>query len=685
MSKDQAQEQLQNALTTTFLANLAFLCEYDNNLYLKVDELSKMINEGIYKEKYQLEFIETEGDFDIYDHKNKRYLYNKKPKSWNDKIVNSFQLDEKNSILTLEENLYSGRTIGMDMSVKYHLENLKDGNDLTLNQVSEYVNIIKNDSRKKKLKKLKKVIFLGSLLGRHIHRIATKFESDIYVLAESNLEIFRLSLFVTDYSILARNTGVIFSIMEDSYTFEKKIVNFLQVNPFDNYLIKLSTTDFNIKEYLDSTLSAVLNTKPSSFDYNRILYSFVRNVSLQFNNSNNILLTKRLSDEFTLLNTVPILFIGAGPSLDENIDWIRDNQYKFYIVTIGSSVKKLLLNKIKIDMIFTLDPQYDTLNNIQFDDETVKLLDNTIIMASIITDNRIINKFKKENIFIYEVFHNFHKENNIYSVSSVGEQSIALLLEMNVKELYLVGLDFALNQDTGNTHSSGTSGITKFDLKKKNIVNNREIYGLRTRTFEVKGNLLKKVYTTGVYSGSIYALNNIFSDINKDVNIYNLSKHGAAFVNTIPIKQKDIIISNSLLCKIDKNKVIKSLLKNSVRSLPSNEINILENEVKYIKQVMKEEIFRIKEKKFNSYDMFYINVINMLVKLTTFRDGSDILTIMINNHTQILFNYFGSYFNDVKVKNEDKKVDKIKIIYTRQLEDLLTDYINYLIKIINYK
>ena len=53
----ESQLQLQNALTTTFLANLAFLSEYDNDLFHRVDELSRMIEKGVYKEKYALEFV----------------------------------------------------------------------------------------------------------------------------------------------------------------------------------------------------------------------------------------------------------------------------------------------------------------------------------------------------------------------------------------------------------------------------------------------------------------------------------------------------------------------------------------------------------------------------------------------------------------------------------------------------
>ena len=94
----EAQIQLQNALTTTFLANLAFLSEYDNELYHRVDELSQMIEKGTYKEKYKLDFIEASGDFDVYDVMNDKYLYDKNPKRINNTLIEKVQFDENNSI-----------------------------------------------------------------------------------------------------------------------------------------------------------------------------------------------------------------------------------------------------------------------------------------------------------------------------------------------------------------------------------------------------------------------------------------------------------------------------------------------------------------------------------------------------------------------------------------------------------
>ena len=95
----EAQIQLQNALTTTFLANLVFLSEYDKDLYHRVDELSRMIENGTYEEKYHLEFIMEDGDFDVYDVVNEKYLYDRKPTKRNEELINKINFDIKESIL----------------------------------------------------------------------------------------------------------------------------------------------------------------------------------------------------------------------------------------------------------------------------------------------------------------------------------------------------------------------------------------------------------------------------------------------------------------------------------------------------------------------------------------------------------------------------------------------------------
>ena len=134
----EAQIQLQNALTTTFLANLAFLSEYDNELYHRVDELSRMIEDGSYQEKYALEFNMQDGDFDIYDILNDKYLYNKNPKKFNDNLVRNTELDIKNTIINIAQYFNIKTDVDIDKSKRFELNTINELNSLTYCDIQEY-------------------------------------------------------------------------------------------------------------------------------------------------------------------------------------------------------------------------------------------------------------------------------------------------------------------------------------------------------------------------------------------------------------------------------------------------------------------------------------------------------------------------------------------------------------------
>ena len=347
----QAQIELQNALTTTFLANLAFLSEYDKELYYRIDELSRMIENGTYQEKYALEFIMEKGEFDIYDIVNDKYLYKKNPKRINDEMVKRVEFNEKNAIFDLPEYFLFEKPEKMDELKRFDYKNGSECTLATRNSTFEYSDTLNDflEKGKKRIKKIKKFIFLGTLLGRHIPKIAQKVDADMYLVLERNLEIFRLSLFTVDYTILA-NKGAIFSIMDDSLEEEKKISEFITTEGLSNYLIKLSSTGININEYIDNLLSMLHSVRPTAYDYIRMLYIHANRTTKVLNSKYRVLILNKIKENCEVFNNIPILYLAAGPSLDENIEWIYEHQNKFFIVTIGSVYKKLIHNGIKLDL-----------------------------------------------------------------------------------------------------------------------------------------------------------------------------------------------------------------------------------------------------------------------------------------------------------------------------------------------
>ena len=463
-----AQIQLQNALTTTFLANLAFLSEYDNKLYEKIDELSRMIEDGRYKEKYALEFIIENGEFDIYDIMNDKYLYNRNPKKKYNELIRNVEFNEKSSILNIEEIFTYKEKYNVQKENRFNFNTLETI-AYTSNQMQYYKDITKDylENKKKRLKEIKKFIFLGTLLGRHIPSIEKKIDAQLYLVLEKNLEIFRLSLFTVDYTVLAKK-GVIFSIMDNSLEEEKKIELFLNIYEYDNYLLKFSTTGINIDDYISKILALMTSNKPTIYDHNRKIYIHLNRTVKRISEKYNILQFNKLKEDFIFLKNIPILYIAAGPSIDENINWIKQNQNKFFIVSIGAAYKKLLENNIRVDIISTLDEK-EILDEIQFNNEIInKLPNHTIIFASTITHEKILNKFDKNKIFLFEIFRTLFINNIPFNGYSVGEITLDILIKLNPKEIYLIGLDLSLNQNTGDTHSKDSNSELKiFDINKK--------------------------------------------------------------------------------------------------------------------------------------------------------------------------------------------------------------------------
>ena len=69
-----------------------------------------------------------------------------------------------------------------------------------------------------------------------------------------------------------------------------------------------------------------------------------------------------LKDQF---KEVPFIVIGAGPSLDDSIDFLRNVQDKAIIVASNSPYRKLINSGIRPHLVVTADPMRPTLSGFQ--------------------------------------------------------------------------------------------------------------------------------------------------------------------------------------------------------------------------------------------------------------------------------------------------------------------------------
>jgi hypothetical protein len=681
----EAQIQLQNALTTTFLANLAFLSIYDNELYHRVDELSKMIEDGRYEEKYALDFIQENGEFDIYDIPNDKYLYNKEAKKINNNLLNN-----ESEISLFSAVLFSKEK---EINKKELIDNLQDGETairLLRKDFQEFTNLLEDNpySETKKFKKYNKFMFIGTLLGRHIPSIAEKINSDVYFICEANLEIFRLALFVIDYTILTKNNGAIFSIMDDEEVFTAKINNFLLNEPFVNHKIKYSTTNINVNKYFELIFSSIVRLEPTIFNHYMVQDCVLRNISNRVG-KNKIIMMKTINEEFLSFKDLPVLYICAGPSLEDNIKWIKDNQDKFFIVSIGASYQKLYNHGITSDIIITLDSQ-KLLKDIQFDEKDLYKIDDAIIFASTMTDEFILNKFDKDKLFLYDVLYTYFTNNKISQAFSVGEMGLSILLSLNFKNIYMIGTDLALNQDTGQTHiSSHASGKTNFNVTNidSKLSMNKNTFGFRGDLIKVKGNLLEEVITSRIFESSILCYEyNIKREKKEFQTIYNLSNHGALIKGTKPLDRDNVKFKKKITNKNNlRKKILLELDKYSSLSLSLKEIEKIKYEIEYIQKIIL-SVKNLKKENYSKYKLFYEELLIILDKLLKSHGIISIGDTIFPKYFRIILPYINYVFNSKKkIKNEKNKIKEIKEILCSQIVELLDRYINYLYNLIKIK
>ncbi len=179
---------------------------------------------------------------------------------------------------------------------------------------------------------------------------------------------------------------------------------------------------------------------------------------------------------------MPAILVSAGPSLEKNVEYLRDAKGKAFILAVDRAAKFLLNHGIEPDMVAAIDYlkpvaffEDERLKKIplvmlsDFNYKVMELLDGAdYIYGS--TDIRLYRDF-------FEHFGN--KIEAIPQGGSVATYAFALLKYWNFQKIIIIGQDLAL---AGEKHHAGEGTVKREDIKREII--------------EVEGNVENKVYTT---------------------------------------------------------------------------------------------------------------------------------------------------------------------------------------------
>lgn len=498
MSKKQDLEALYDTVAQIYLKNMEFLSKSHIELFKRIKEFEAL---GI--ENYFLDF--QNNHFELLDiNKNKTYncdpFYDAKKRCENIKDQPIF-------------NLIKDNCINEFVSYKNSLSAYKF--------INEYIKEASN------ILSYKKFIFLGTLLGVHINDLHKNLGSEVYLIIEDNIEIFRLSLFLTDYEEVERNSKIFFCINEKQDNKELISKEFLNYKYEFNSKIPFELANEASIDNIEFLTQIFIKNDPLNYPFSEYLVSLNRSFKY-FNKYKKHL---QLNNNHSILNK-PVLFLGAGPSLADNIEWVYLNQDSFIIICAAGALKRCELLDIVPDVILSVDGQYKQV--IRQYDVQEKYYKNSMIITSIKTNEKVIEKIESKNLFFMQDNLEIFSKCGIFTGVTVGDIGLDLLLRLGAKEIYMLGFDASISK-RGKTHD-GTHTSKKIRNEKTDLIKNNKV-DTKNNLFEVEGNFRKTVLTFILYKQMINSINLILKDAN--AKIYNLSD-GASFKKAKALRAKDI-------------------------------------------------------------------------------------------------------------------------------------------------
>lgn len=548
MDKNQELEELYDTVAQLYFKNIQFLEQQYPMLYSKIKAF-----EALKEENYFLEFINNH--FELMDIKGKTY-YNCNP--FFDAQQRCRNLEEKPAF-----NLIKTKKIEQTL---YH-----KGSINAFEYINEYLNLPQNNLAKN----FEKFIFLGTLLGVHLNDLNKVLHSCAYLIYEENIEIFRLSLFLCDYEELNKNARLFFCINENQNSTNRVINGFLKYKVEYNHQIKFEVADENSISYIDTLTKIFVDYDLYNYPFSEYLISLKRAFYYKQHATYGILNCKT---KHKILN-LPILFLGAGPSLALSGEWIKLHQDVFIIVCVAACLRRLELLDIVPDIILSSDGQENEVLR-QFEVDS-KYYENSLMIASTKTNTQASLKFNSLNTFYRSSNIELFENNGFFVGVTVGDTGLDLLLRLGACEVYMLGLDACVSK-SGETHDS----IYFDDIVKIKEINVLQNEGINTKEdlIKVKGNFEEEVLTFMFYRQMIESIGQITANNLKSVNIYNLS-NGAYFNNTIALEKEKIVWDK--FTSLNKS-VIQEELKNAFIGISSKTMTQKDNkDIKLEQKILK--------------------------------------------------------------------------------------------------
>lgn len=344
------------------------------------------------------------------------------------------------------------------------------------------------------------------------------------IVVEKKLHRFITSCFTTPWFELSKSKPVYFLIDEEA-SLEKLEAGYLR-NEFsyiDSFIYQPYFTRDH-KELSFKLLESIQSTNGKNNHFEAIFNKLIRS---KINTDRYPILRKKAD----LSKSQPVIIIGNGPSLEEALSKLKKLQGKVLLISCGTTLGTLLQNDIIPDFHIELEKEDDTLARLdllprekveyitliatpEIHSGIPKLFEKTILANA--TSNPVIN-------LLYEELKDEPPtlEHSYYTVTNYA---LDLMLQLNFKKIFLVGVDFGFPSiDEHHAHSS-----YYFNEKGKSVYDYELQHGA---TMQVASNLDGIYLTVPAFNAARILMEQCIAKRKDDTKIYNVGD-GAKITGT---------------------------------------------------------------------------------------------------------------------------------------------------------
>lgn len=374
------------------------------------------------------------------------------------------------------------------------------------------------------------VVFLGIFTGLHIMRyLSTTMVRDFFLI-EPDPERFALSCYFLDYEFLEqRFGGLLLHVGPD-----------MPQSPVDMLTNRARITSSVwvrlLPAYPDGRFDEIINRVSLRWrSLSEIFVPFDRELKNLQNGAQNILAKRRLLHRPPQLSpNAVIAVVASGPSLNQDMDWLRDNQSRLVIMASISSVRVLKEHGIRVDFQCTLDTEIDDplLERLQLDVDVP-------LVAYYKLDPAICERFSQVYLLSETNKANVARFNNPLDNThpTTGNLTTAFAAWCKPARLIFFGLDLGY-RDPKKSHAEGG-----WHDEDEGAGHNEETGG--REHIPVEGNFPEtrdEIVTMAYYNNARFGVEAVLVGLNHAECMVHNCSDGARIAGAEPMRSKDITL-----------------------------------------------------------------------------------------------------------------------------------------------